>query len=1336
MINKDYYVGLDIGTDSIGWAVTDENYNILKSHGKAMWGIHLFDSGKTAADRRIHRTARRRTDRANQRMQLLNELFAEEIVKVDPEFLLRLSESKFFADDKEVAGKYTLFFDDDYCDVDYHKQYPTIYHLRSELIHNPNKHDIRLVYLAVAHIIKKRGHFLFEGQDIGTATNFSVVYEEFKQTLSDYAIEFSLSDSSDLEKILKNKTATVNDKKRAIKAMVSSDNPQTEAVCTLLAGGTVELSKLFDDETLSEVEVSKISFKSGFDDKADELESILGENFYLVEKTKAIYDWSVLVGILNGKEYISDSKIDVYNKHKSDLKILKALIKKYIPDKYKEVFSENHNAKIANYIAYTGHVSGKSKYADSYNCTQEDFCKYLRSILPKDFEPETDDEKYIINEITNNTVLPKQVIKDNSVIPYQLNKRELTIILENAARYYDFLNKTEDGLSVKEKIEKILTFKIPYYVGPLIGEEHSKNSWIVRKEPGKIYPWNFDEKVDKTSSAKAFIKRMTNKCTYLVGEDVLPKESILYSKFVIYNQLNNIRVAGEKLDVEVKNRLFRDKFLNVEKASNKLSKKAILNYLAQINYCSKDDDISGIDDAVIGSMKAYIKFKTILGEGFDFKMAEDIVAKITVLGESKDLLKWYLNNNYGENLSEEQINQILRLNFTGWGNLSEKFLTEIFHVNPATGECMSIMTGLENTQNNLMQLLSNEFDYLEKINEFNAGKNDIKGTITYKNVEELYVSPAVRRSIWRTSLIVKELVKVMGHDPKKIFIEMARDNTGSEKGKRKVSRKSNLLDLYKVCKEDCSKYEASLEKLDDNQLRRDKLFLYYCQLGKCMYSGEEIDLDSLDLYDIDHIYPQSKTKDDSIDNRVLVKRQLNADKGDKYPLPVSYRSEKTKALWKVLLDSKLITKEKYNRLMRTEAFSNTELAGFISRQIVETRQSTKAVADLLNRAYENTKIVYVKAGNVSNFRQQFEIVKCRSINDYHHAKDAYLNIVVGNVFDTKFGINALKFIQEGNQYSLNKLYEYDVTRGNTVAWKKEESIKTVKKNVCKNNILYTRYATEQKGGFFDQMPVAHGGGQFPLKTSDTRFSNHERYGGYNKVAGAYFVLVKHTDKKGKEIKTFEAVPIWLANKAVEDADAVKDYLINSLELNNPQIILPKVKYGTLFEFDNFRVHLTGRANGGKILLLRCGEQLVLSDMHYEYYKRIDKYIEDRKENKNITISERSGITKDLNIDLFNAFKEKVLNTKYKTRLSSQRKTFEDGEELFIDLSIEDQCVALGNILTLFKCVPGSTDLKLIGGSPNAGTYTINSNISDLKNAYIVNQSITGLFENKIDLSTL
>ena len=28
--NKDYYIGLDMGDASVGWAVTDANYNILK----------------------------------------------------------------------------------------------------------------------------------------------------------------------------------------------------------------------------------------------------------------------------------------------------------------------------------------------------------------------------------------------------------------------------------------------------------------------------------------------------------------------------------------------------------------------------------------------------------------------------------------------------------------------------------------------------------------------------------------------------------------------------------------------------------------------------------------------------------------------------------------------------------------------------------------------------------------------------------------------------------------------------------------------------------------------------------------------------------------------------------------------------------------------------------------------------------------------------------------------------------------------------------------------------------------------------------------------------------
>ena len=89
-----YYIGLDIGTNSVGWAVTDPEYNIIRKNGKSLWGVRLFDEAQPAADRRAHRCQRRRYERRTQRIAWLNDVFAAEIAKVDPAFFERLRESK------------------------------------------------------------------------------------------------------------------------------------------------------------------------------------------------------------------------------------------------------------------------------------------------------------------------------------------------------------------------------------------------------------------------------------------------------------------------------------------------------------------------------------------------------------------------------------------------------------------------------------------------------------------------------------------------------------------------------------------------------------------------------------------------------------------------------------------------------------------------------------------------------------------------------------------------------------------------------------------------------------------------------------------------------------------------------------------------------------------------------------------------------------------------------------------------------------------------------------------------------------------------------------------
>ena len=69
-----YNIGLDIGTNSVGWAVTDLDNNILKRGNKNMWGARIFDEGSTAAQTRIFRGTRRRIERRKERINILQSL--------------------------------------------------------------------------------------------------------------------------------------------------------------------------------------------------------------------------------------------------------------------------------------------------------------------------------------------------------------------------------------------------------------------------------------------------------------------------------------------------------------------------------------------------------------------------------------------------------------------------------------------------------------------------------------------------------------------------------------------------------------------------------------------------------------------------------------------------------------------------------------------------------------------------------------------------------------------------------------------------------------------------------------------------------------------------------------------------------------------------------------------------------------------------------------------------------------------------------------------------------------------------------------------------------------
>lgn len=559
-----------------------------------------------------------------------------------------------------------------------------------------------------------------------------------------------------------------------------------------------------------------------------------------------------------------------YEQHKSDLKALKYIVRKYLDRaQYDEIFRTA--GEKPNYVSYSYNVTDvklKQLPSNFKKKNSEEFCKYIKSKLEK-IKPESDDEAVyneLIEKCNSKTLCPKQVTDENRVIPYQLYYHELSMILDKASAYLDFLNETEDGISVKQKILTLMKFRIPYFVGPLVKRNETDNVWIVRKAEGRIYPWNFENMVDFDKSEDGFIRRMTCKCTYLAGEDVLPKYSLLYSKYTVLNEINNIKVNGEKISPELKQDIFNELFMK----TSRVTVKKITELLKRKGAFSeeKGDSLSGVDINIKSSLKSYLDFRRLLENGsLSENDVERIIERITVTTDKPRLVSW-LKAEYSD-LPAEDIRYISRLSYKDYGRLSAKLLTGCYELDTNTGEIggRSIIDFMWAENINLMQILSDSYGYKSFIEEENKKYYMINPTGSIaQTLREMYVSPSVSRAIIRTMEIVKELRKITKKDPDKIFVEMARGGKPEEKGKRTSSRREQIEKLYDSAKafvsdEDISHLRSQLGSLSDEQLRSEKYYLYFIQFGKCMYSGEAIDFSRLGdnhCYDIDHIFPQSK----------------------------------------------------------------------------------------------------------------------------------------------------------------------------------------------------------------------------------------------------------------------------------------------------------------------------------------------------------------------------------------------------------------------------------------------------------------------------------------------
>ena len=1348
-VKKDYNIGLDIGTESVGWSVVEvNNQKVMRKGNKALWGVRLFEKANTAADRREKRSARRRYDRRRERIRLLQEEFNDEINKVDNNFFQKLNESKYLEKDK--INKTIAISDEEKRMIkDYQNSYKTIYHLRNELINSTEKKDIRLVYLAIHHIIKYRGNFLYQNSNFNIDNlNIKEKLSELFGVLSNSIHDFEIYDNSinmvDFNKLQEDMlNISKNDAKRLITTDLSDfvNKSFVNEFAKLMIGNKANIAKLLLIETNDKIEISFSG--TDYEDKYDEYQNILGENIEVLDNLKQIYDCVFLKKLFNGNQNVNISSLMVkyFEQHKEDLKFLKELFRN---DRklYNKLFRNEKELCL-----YKKYITNKE---DS-----DEFIKELKKLLTELFDTNIniDDKlrnKYTLeikDRIENGSFLPRITTTDNGKYPYQLNKYELIKIIENQGRYYPFLlEKTEDDKAYK--IVRLLEFKIPYYVGPLVSEDKSKNAWLERKSyDERITPYNFDRIVDKEKTAEKFIKRMISHCTYLLDEYALANNSILYSRFKVLNELKQIRVNDRKIELDFQQQLLEDFFM---KTSGTITERKFKNYLMTSNQYSMDNGdfrITGYssDGKFANNMQSYLDFFGVGGifenTSYDEEDAELIIEWITIF-EDKDILEKKVRDNYKE-LNEIQIKKILTKKYKGWGSLSKKLLTTKYYKDKKTELYKSILDLMYETDENFMQILNNdEYKFQEMIQEFNNVKNDKK--LSYEVVAELATSPAVKRGIYQALKVVEELVDYIGYEPKNIMIEMAR---GDEEKVRKDTRKEYIKKIYEACKDSINNYKTLKHELDSHEITSQRLFLYFIQEGKCLYSGKPLNIEDIEnqsLYEIDHIIPRTLVKDDSIDNKALVLRECNQDKKANYVLPSRFRNDYQKAWWKHLKDNNLMSAKKFHNLIR-DKYSEDDINGFINRQLVETRQITKHVANILKNFYKSSNIIYLKAELSHNYREKYELFKFRDINDYHHAHDAYLAAVLGE-YKEKYMHRKLNFdmIKELNNEILkmddgkSKILKYgfvinslDENLCDTVLKISPNLIdentgellfdahcfnKKVEDTLYRNDILVSKKVEFRIGEFYNQTKSKKGDTGVPLKANMPT----KLYGSYTSLNPAYAVLAK-INKKGVTTQKLVGFPIYLINKPKDIINQYYKKLLNLSESDSFELCEKHIPFYSIIVWNNSVCSLVGATdkvevcNAIEFNFDKCfmkEHKYALKKLYDKKYSNNDVNYEKKLEEIITYIVDKMEKQYLLYNNLISDLKE-IVNYKHYDKLNLDEK-----EQTIIQL------------LNLLKFNSTNANFKFLNQSYSSAFGKKHSRI--IEHATIISKSVTGIRESKYE----
>lgn len=272
---------------------------------------------------------------------------------------------------------------------------------------------------------------------------------------------------------------------------------------------------------------------------------------------------------------------------------------------------------------------------------------------------------------------------------------------------------------------------------------------------------------------------------------------------------------------------------------------------------------------------------------------------------------------------------------------------------------------------------------------------------SYQHIERLTPgelrNPLVEQLVSEALMVVKDIWKLYGEKPGEIKVELSRElkNNADRRNKLYSSNRENqkandevknlLVELQQeVTLANIEKYKLwlSQENLQEEYVKRykdpsksevEKMRLWKEQGHVSVYTGQPIPLSELfdrERYDVDHIIPQSRYFDDSFTNKVICEKSINKDKGNKTAMEYFEIGSNLPSIFSKTDFIDHVNKY-FQGLKRKNLLATKVPDDPIARQMKETQYISIRVKEELNKIVGNENVKTTTGGVTDYLRNQW-----------------------------------------------------------------------------------------------------------------------------------------------------------------------------------------------------------------------------------------------------------------------------------------------------------------------------------------------------------------------------